>query len=233
MRNIPTIPKNEIAQTLSTFKGAFRTVGIFSAIINLLMLVPSIYMLQVYDRVLPSRNEITLLMLTGIMLAAYMLMSALEFVRSFVLIRVGARLDMQLNKRVYTAAFEHNLKRGGTNAGQALQDLTNIRQFLTGNALFAFFDAPWFPIYLIVIFMFEPVLGLFAVAGTILLIILAVVNERVTKEPLAEANSMSIQANTLATNNLRNAEVIESMGMLPNLIARWFKLHGKFLAIQA
>src|SRR5205823_6221906 len=103
------------------------------------------------------------------------------------------------------------------NAGQALADLTSIRQFLTGNALFAFFDAPWFPIYLVVIFIFEPVLGAFALAGTVLLVILAVVNERVTKAPLTQANAMAIQASTLATNNLRNAEVIEAMGMLPHL----------------
>jgi ATP-binding cassette subfamily C exporter for protease/lipase len=227
------IPQNEIAQILVTFKSAFRTVGIFSAIINLLMLVPSIYMLQVYDRVLPSRNDITLLMLTLMMLGAYLLMSALEFVRSFVLVRVGARLDMQLNKRVYTAAFEQNLKRGGGNAGQALSDLTNIRQFLTGNALFAFFDAPWFPIYLIVIFFFEPGLGLFALIGTAILVALAYINEKVSKKPLAEANSMAIASSNLATNNLRNAEVIESMGMLPNLMHRWFKMHGRFLQLQA
>lgn len=227
------IPQNEITQTLLTFKSAFRTVGIFSAIINLLMLVPSIYMLQVYDRVLPSRNDITLLMLTLMMLGAYVLMSALEFVRSFVLVRVGARLDMQLNKRVYTAAFEQSLKKGGGNAGQALQDLTNIRQFLTGNALFAFFDAPWFPIYLIVIFFFEPSLGVFALVGTAILVVLAYVNEKVSKKPLAEANAMAIASTTLATNNLRNAEVIESMGMLPNLMHRWFKLHGRFLQLQA
>ncbi len=233
MKSKLKIPTNEIAQTLAGFKGAFRTVGVFSAIINLLMLIPSIYMLQVYDRVLPSRNEITLLMLTLMMLGAYVLMSALEFVRSFVLIRVGARLDMQMNKRVYTAAFEHNLKRAGTNAGQALQDLTNIRQFLTGNALFAFFDAPWFPIYLVVIFFFDPLLGVFAVVGSVTLLVLAYVNEVVSRKPLAEANTMAVASTNLATNNLRNAEVIEAMGMLPNLMNRWFKLHGKFLQLQA
>jgi ATP-binding cassette subfamily C exporter for protease/lipase len=233
MKPLFQIPQDEIAQALVTFKGAFRTVGIFSAIINLLMLVPSIYMLQVYDRVLPSRNEITLLMLTLMMLGAFLLMSALEFIRSFVLIRIGARLDMQLNKRVYTAAFEQNLKKGGGNAGQALQDLTNIRQFLTGNALFAFFDAPWFPIYLIVIFFFEPSLGIFALAGTAILVVLAYINEKVSKKPLAEANTMAIQSSNLATNNLRNAEVIEAMGMLPNLMHRWFVLHGRFLQLQA
>lgn len=226
-------PKNEIQQVLQTFKRTFYTVGTFSAISNLLMLVPSLYMLQVYDRVLGSRNELTLLMLTLIMLAAYIAMSALDMVRSFVLVRVGARFDMELNRRIYSAAFEQNLKRVGGNAGQALHDLTNIRQFLTGNALFAFFDAPWFPVYLIVIFVFEPTLGLFALAGTVLLVILAFVNEAVSRKPLAEANTMSIASGNLATNNLRNAEVIESMGMLPNLMGRWYKLHGRFLHLQA
>lgn len=226
-------PKNEIEQILSTFKRTFLTVGAFSAISNLLMLVPSLYMLQVYDRVLASRNETTLLMLTLMMLGAYILMCVLELIRSFVLVRVGARFDMQLNKRVYTAAFEQNLKKAGGNAGQALQDLTNIRQFLTGNALFAFFDAPWFPIYLIVIFLFEPSLGLFALIGTALQVACAYVNERVSRRPLAEANAMAIISSNLATNNLRNAEVIESMGMLPNLLSRWFKLHGRFLQLQA
>jgi ATP-binding cassette subfamily C exporter for protease/lipase len=225
--------KSEIERVLGSFKSTFFTVGAFSAIVNLLMLAPSLYMLQVYDRVLASRNEVTLLMLTILVVGACLFMAGLELVRSFVLVRVGAQFDMKLNKRVYTAAFEQNLKQGGGNAGQALADLTNIRQFLTGNALFAFFDAPWFPIYLIVIFVFEPVLGLFAVGGTVILIALAVINERITKEPLTEANTMAIQANTLATNNLRNAEVIESMGMLPHLIKRWFRLHGKFLSLQA
>ena len=226
-------PKNEIEQVLAKFKSTFLTVGAFSAISNMLMLVPSIYMLQVYDRVLPSRNETTLLMLTIMMLGAYLFMSLLELVRSFVLVRVGARFDMDMNKRVYTAAFEQNLKSAGGNAGQALMDLTNIRQFLTGNALFAFFDAPWFPIYLIVIFMFEPSLGVFALCGTAVLVVLAYVNERVSHKPLADANSTAIAATNLATNNLRNAEVIESMGMLPNLMGRWLKLHGRFLKLQA
>ncbi|MDN4035480.1 type I secretion system permease/ATPase [Massilia sp. YIM B02443] len=233
MLNKLTESKGEIAVALRGFKSTFITIGVFSAITNLLALVPSLYMLQVYDRVLASRNEFTLLMLTLMMLGAYLLMSSLEMMRSFVLVRVGAKFDMLLNKRVYTAAFEQNLKKAGGNAGQALADLTNLRQFLTGNALFAFFDAPWFPFYLAVIFYFEPWLGLFALCGTIVLIILAVINERVTRGPLGEANTMSLAAGNLATNNLRNAEVIESMGMLPNLMSRWFKLHSRFLNLQA
>jgi ATP-binding cassette subfamily C exporter for protease/lipase len=226
-------PNTEIGRILLSFKGTFYTVGTFSAIVNLLALVPSLYMLQVYDRVLGSRNEITLLMLTLMMLGAYLFSSGLELVRSFVLVRVGARFDMQLNRRLYTAAFEQNLKQAGSNAGQALTDLTSLRQFLTGNALFAFFDAPWFPIYLIVIFMFEPWLGLFALCGVVVLVVLAIVNERATYAPLKEANAMAIASSAAATNNLRNAEVIESMGMLPNLMQRWFKTHARFLTLQA
>lgn len=226
-------PNNEIDQALAAFKRTFLTVGMFSAITNLLMLAPSIYMLQVYDRVLASSNEVTLLMLTVLLLGAYLFMCGLELVRSFVLVRVGAGFDMKLNKRVYTAAFEQNLKTAGGNAGQALSDLTTLRQFLTGNSLFAFFDAPWFPVYLIVIFFFNTGLGFFALGGTIVLVVLAVVNEAITRKPLAEANAMAVAASAQATNNLRNAEVIESMGMLPNLMGRWFGMHGKFLRLQA
>jgi len=226
-------PQNEIAQVLTSFKKTFRNIGVFSAVINMLMLMPAIYMLQLYDSVLTSRNEMTLLMLTLIMLGAYTFMGALEYVRTFVLIRVGAQLDMKLNKRVYTAAFEENLKQGNSSAGQALNDLTNLRQFLTGNALFAFFDAPWFPIYLFVIFMFHPVLGAFALCGTTLLIILAYINEKISHKPLAEANSMAVASTNVASNNLRNAEVIEAMGMLPNIQSRWYKLHSRFLNLQA
>lgn len=226
------LPNDEIGQTLREYRQAFRNVGIFSAIINLMMLVPSLYMLQVYDRVLASGNQTTLLMLTLMVVGAFVLMHALELIRSFLMIRVGAQLDLKLNQRVYTASFEQNLKRAGGNAGQALNDLTTMRQFVTGNGLFAFFDAPWFPVYLAVIFMFDWVLGVFAVAGTAVLIALAWANEVVSRKPLGEANSLSVAAGNLATNNLRNAEVIEAMGMLPNLMARWQRIHRRFLKLQ-
>lgn len=232
MKN-PMNQKNEILQTLASFKSAFVTVGAFSAVSNLLMLAPSLYMLQVYDRVLQSRNELTLLMLTLMMLLAFLMVAGLEIARSFVLVRISAHFDLKLNKRVYTAAFEQNLKRAGGNAGQSLNDLTTLRQFLTGNAVFAFFDAPWFPIYLAVIFMFDSTLGFFALGGTVILVGLAYLNEKVSHKPLAEANTTAVAATNMAANNLRNAEVIESMGMLPNLMNRWYKLHSRFLNFQA
>ncbi|SER26385.1 ATP-binding cassette, subfamily C, exporter for protease/lipase [Nitrosomonas sp. Nm51] len=233
MKPLIKAPQNEITEVLASFKKAFHTIGVFSAVINALMLMPAIYMLQLYDSVLTSRNEMTLLMLTLIVIGAYIFLGALEYVRSFVLIRVGAKLDLKLNKRVYTAAFEQSLKQGGGNAGQALKDLTSIRQFMTGNALFAFFDAPWFPIYIFVIFMFHTWLGIFALCGTAVLIILAYVNEKISRKPLDEANTMAVASTNLASNNLRNAEVIEAMGMLPNLQARWDQFHNRFLNLQA
>jgi len=229
----PRLPQDPIGQALAGFRSAFRSVGIFSAAINLLMLVPSLYMLQVYDRVMTSENETTLLMLTLIVMGAFLIQAGLEFVRSFVLVRVGAQLDQQLNRRVYTASFEQHLRKGGGNASQALADLTTVRQFITGQGVFAFFDAPWFPIYLVVIFLFDWVLGVFAVGGVAILVALAWANEQVSRRPLAEANSLAVAAGQLASNHQRNAQVIEAMGMLPALMERWLALHGRFLQLQA
>jgi ATP-binding cassette subfamily C exporter for protease/lipase len=229
----PSASQSEIAAALKQFKGIFKTVGVFSMAINLLMLVPSIYMLQVYDSVLSSRNLMTLAMLSLITLMFYALISGLEWVRSQVLIRVGAQIDALMSERIYTAAFEQNLKKNNFQAGQALTDLTTLRQFVTGQGLFAFFDAPWFPIYLAVNFLFDFWLGMFSLVGTAVLIALAWANDRVSSKPLAEASQLALVSGAMATNNLRNAEVIESMGMLPNLRARWHQLHQQFLAQQA
>lgn len=225
-------PRTELAEVLYSFRKTFYTAGLFSMFINLIGLVPSIYMLQVYDRVLQSRNITTLMMLTAIMIGFYAMLGMLELARSKLLIRVGAQLDVKLNDRVFVASFEKNLKRAGGNAGQAMSDLTNVRQFLTGNGLFAFFDAPWAPVYLVVIFIFSPWIGLFALCSAIVLFSLAWVTERTTRKPLAEAAAVASSANNFATNNLRNAEVIEAMGMLDNLKRRWLERQLKFLALQ-
>lgn len=226
------MPRTELAEVLFSFRKAFYTAGLFSMFINVLGLVPSIYMLQVYDRVLQSRNVTTLVMLTLILLVFYTILGMLELARSKLLIRVGAQLDVKLNDRVFVASFEQNLKRAGGNAGQALNDLTNIRQFLTGNGLFAFFDAPWAPVYLLVIFMFSPWLGGFALLSSIALFSLAWATEMATRKPLAEAAMTAASAGNFATNNLRNAEVIEAMGMLDNLKRRWLVRQLKFLSLQ-
>ncbi|NMZ56937.1 type I secretion system permease/ATPase [Pseudomonas lundensis] len=223
---------NEMLAVLTAYKRAFFNIGLFSAVINLLMLAPALYMLQVYDRVLASGNLMTLLMLTLMILGLFALMGALEWVRSQVVIRLGTQMDMRLNQRVYDAAFEAQLRTASPAAGQALSDLTRLRQFATGNALFAFFDAPWFPVYLFVIFMFSPWLGLLALGGAVVLMLLAWINQRVSHGPLKAASEWSVEATQQASAHLRNSEAIEAMGMLDTLRERWLAQHTAFLTQQ-
>jgi PrtD family type I secretion system ABC transporter len=222
----------ELRALLGSMKQYFWGIGAFSFVINLLQLTAPLYMLQVYDRVLNSRNEMTLLMLTLLVVALFLVMAAIEFVRSRVLVRVGAAMEAKLNDRVFDSAFEATLRRGG-NARQALTDLTQLRQFMTGNGPFVFFDAPWFPIYLAVCFILHPVIGWFSVGAALILVVLTVVTEVATQKPLAEANKYANEATNFAHNNLANAEVVEALGMLPALRDRWKKKHVQHLVLQA
>ncbi len=223
---------NEIIEALRVHRKAFVAVAAFSFVINFLYLTPSLYMLQVYDRVVTSRSELTLAFLSVIAVAMFVVMGGLEYARSQVLIRVGNAIDEVLSKRVFTATFENNLRAGQGNPAQALSDLNNVRQFVTGNGLFAFLDAPWIPIYLVVIFLLHPLLGWFAVGGTLVLVVLTFITEKVSKSPLEAANRHAIQASNFATSNLRNAEVIEAMGMLRPMITRWYVHQAKMLDQQ-
>ena len=229
----PSSPRSELADALFRLRRTFYALAAFSGVINLLMLTPAVYMLQVYDRALVSSNVTTLLMLTLLVVGLFVLIALLEVVRSSVLIRVGNRLDMMLNQRIFSAAFERNLRRAGGNPSQALQDLSQVRQFLTGNGLFAFFDAPWTPIYLIVVSLVHPLLGVITLVGSLLLVSLAWLTETSTRKPLAEANQAAMASATFANNNLRNAEVIEAMGMLPAIRQRWFGNHLRILELQS
>ena len=225
--------QDELTTTLRDLRGALVTVAIFSGFLNLLMLTPSLYMLQVYDRVLTSRNESTLVFLTLLLVGAFVFMSALEAIRTWVLVRVGARLDAQLHARVFNATFERSLMQSGSNATQPMHDLNTLRQTLTGPALLTLFDAPWMPIYLLVISLFSIELGIFAFVGALLLGALAVVNEKISKPKLDEAQKYSSQSQLALNHHLRNAEVIEAMGMLPSIRRRWHGLHQKQLQLQA
>lgn len=223
----------EIAAALHSLRRHFGTVVAFSLCTNLLMLVPAIYMLQIYDRVLASRNETTLGMLTLLLIGLLMLMAAVEVFRGLVLVRIGAHLDMQLNHRTYTAAYEQSLATPGGNPAQALQDLSHIRQSLSGNAVIALCDAPWIPIYLAVIYLFHPGLGLFALGGTLVMMVIAWLSETVSRPPMDAAQKLAIQSAATANNTMRNAEVIEALGMLPAIRQRWFQVHQRFLLLQA
>ena len=231
MRNVH---ENSLQAALKACKGSFISVGIFSFFVNALMLVPTFYMLQVYGRVMTSGSIPTLVMLTIIMTLLVATMGALELVRSRIMVRVSTKLDVLLSRSVYRASFKRALDSGGMDASaQPLNDLTGLRQFMTGNGLFAFFDAPWLPIYIAVMFMFHPWYGWVAIGSAIILLILAALNEKMTGKALAEANKENLGANLYTSKNLRNAEVIESMGMLNTLIHRWSGRQKNVLMLQS
>lgn len=226
-------PASDLFQALLSCRHSFTAVGIFSLFVNLLYLTPSLYMLQVYDRVLASRSHFTLYMLTALIAGLYLLMSVLELLRSRVLVRVGAHLDQSLNSRLFTAMFDFSLRQRSAVTAQPLTDLSNLRQFLTGSGPFALFDAPWIPIYVAIGWMFHPLLGWTTLLGIAVLSGLAVLNEFATQGVLKAANTEALAANAYAVGKLRNVEVLEAMGMLGSVLDRWHKRHSRMLALQA
>ena len=226
--------RSDLQEALNVCRGAFFSAAFFSMFINFLMLVPVIYMLQLYDRVVPTGSESTLYTLTLIMLVLFLTLGLLEWVRTQILVRVSTRLETMLHHRLFEVAFRQSLYSGGVTASaQPLDDLTALRQFLTGNGLFAFFDAPWLPFYIIVMFMFHPWYGWMAILTAIVLLIMAVVNEKLTSAPLSDANTLAASGRAQVNKNLRNSEVIEAMGMLSNVRQRWLDNAYDVLVLQS
>ncbi|HHN8374166.1 TPA: type I secretion system permease/ATPase [Morganella morganii] len=225
--------RNDITAFIAARKSLFTSLALFSALINLLMLVPSVYMLQVYDRVLPSGNEMTLLMLTLIMAGLLALTGALDYLRNMLVIRMSNQFDLALNSRVYDAAFQAKLHRTpGHLPLQAQTDLMILRRFITGNGVFAFLDLPWFPLYLLVIALFNPWLGLFACGGAVVLIVLALLNERLSGPPLTAANRSSSAAQSMQSSHFAHPEPADAMGMQQYLRQHWLNRHCDSLKEQ-
>lgn len=229
---IPTEP-SELLDVIKTSKHAFYFTGLVSLFINILMLVPSLYMLQLYDRVLASRSKETLLMMTIIVVIMFGVMGTLEFVRSRILIRVGNSIDSKMSTRLFNAMFSLANKHPGKSGAQPLNDLTQIRQFLTGTPLFAFFDAPWIPIYIGIMFLFHPWLGWFAVFAAAIALTLTLINEKRTKQALEESTRYFQQSQSFIQASLRNSEIIEAMGMHANVRKRWYDRYIAFLNEQS
>lgn len=224
--------RSELSATLWTFRREFAVCVVFTIVVNILMLTPTLYMLQVFDRVMLSGSEFTLTALTLVMLFFFAVMAFSEWSRARLLVRTGVKLDEQLNSRIFNASFESYLNQLGRSPAQAFSDLTNVRQFLTGQGLFAFMDAPWTPIYMFVLYMLHPMLGLLSVVFSLLLIGLAYLSHRWTIEPLDKAMEAGMQVNAYVHSKLRNAEVIESMGMLNDLRRLWQVRHQRYLGIN-
>ena len=229
----PHSPPSELSQALEPLRPEiYRAIG-FSLIISFLALSPTVYMLEVYDRVVNSRSDVTLLMLTLMVMLAYAVMELWEDVRGALMRASGVRLDAALSKRVYDAMFVGFLKRQVGGNMQVLNDLKLVREFLANPALMAVMEAPVALVALALIFAISPILGWSAVTGALVQVAITWMNERASRKPLMEANRSAMNAQQFADASLRNAHVMESMGMLDAVHGQWQKRQKEFLALQA
>lgn len=203
----------------------------FSLAINLLYLAGPLYMLQVYDRVISSASEVTLVMLTIALLLAFMALAGLDAVRARVLTRASIRLDNKIAARVMTAIIDRSASAGGARS-QLLRDFDTFRQFITGAGIHAMFDLPWAPIYIGVIFILHPALGAFALGCSILLVLMALLNEWIVKPPLTKSGEAASRNYSFTEMSLRNTEVVRAMGMTDGLLKRWGRDRNRMLERQ-
>ena len=222
--------KNEIAAALGKCKTAFVGVAVMSGLVNILYLTGSFFMLEVYDRVIPSRSVPTLIGLAALALALYAFQGVLETIRGRILARIGAALDEALSGRVFDLVVRAPLK--GANQGDGLlplRDLDQIRAFLSGSGPSAFFDLPWMPVYLLICFLFHPLIGVAALVGMAILAAITVLTDRASKGPTREATGHGMRRNALAESGRRNAEVLAALGMQERLAARWALANREYM----
>ncbi len=215
-----------LADALKASRFSFIAIGGFSFFINLLMLTGPLFMLQIYDRVLSSRSIPTLVALSILVAGLFAILGVLEFIRTRILTRIGANIDLRIAQRTFDASMRLSLSTGGhINSSTPLRELEVARQFLSGPAIPALFDAPWVPIYLGVIFLFHWYLGVLATIAAVILFVLAWINDFRSKKPAADISAASAKANQVADNGRRNAEVISAMAMLNPIRKLWEKDH--------
>jgi PrtD family type I secretion system ABC transporter len=232
MQNLPRTSE-ELKNASRIVMPYFVLAGLFSLAINLLYLAPSLYMLQVYDRVIGSGSMSTLIALTVAIALAFAVQSILDKLRGSALIRCGIKLDRLVSGRLLQAMIERGVYPGSMRHGQSLRDFDTYRQFITSQGVHALLDAPWMPIYIAVTFVLHPTLGIVSVIGGVILIGLAIGNEFATKRPLQVANEIATRNYAFTESTLRNAEVVQAMGMQPGLTARWQEGRDQVMGYQA
>ncbi|MDD2500278.1 MAG: type I secretion system permease/ATPase [Geobacter sp.] len=218
---------------LRKFLPFFVAAGVFSFVMNMLLLTPSLYMLQVYDRVLGSRSEETLWFITLLLLVALLVMGAMELVRSRLLVRANNAIDAQLAPYLLQKMAEGATSPEGNQYSHGLKDLNSIKTFMTGSGIMALFDAPWMPISMIILWYMHFYLFLTALVGGVLMIGLTILNEKLTRKPLEDANAAGRAAGRHVEIALRNAEVVNAMGMLRGVASRWAGLNDLVIALQS
>lgn len=225
--------RSELTRRLWQFRREFLWVGVFSFFANVLMLTPTVYMLQVYDRVFKSQNELTLLFVTIVMVLFFGVMAFAEWLRSRLLVRAGIRLDEGLSSLVFNASFDAYLKRAGSNPASPLSDLAMLRQFFTGSGIISFFDIPWTPIYIGVTFLLHPYLGVLSIVFAAVQLLITFRSHRLTVREIEKASNEGLESDQFLQGKLRNIEPVHAMGMIANLRQRWHEHYDKALALQA
>jgi ATP-binding cassette, subfamily C, bacterial exporter for protease/lipase len=226
------LSSGEIYTAVMRYKGQLGAVAMFSGVTNLLYLAPALYMLQIYDRVLTSLSVATLIALTALAFGLFIVTGLLEGVRGGVLARMGEALEDALSSRVYRAMFAQQLRLSSNQPSQPLWDLQQLRNFFAGTGLQSLLDLPWLPIFLVTIFLLHPILGWFVLLGALVLLVTAILAEHLSRKPLSQSSQWSLAAHGAASSQLRNVEVIESLGMLPALAARWRAIQSKSRGFQ-
>jgi PrtD family type I secretion system ABC transporter len=221
-----------VRDLVSRLTPLFLYAALFSLAINLLLLAPPLYMLQVFDRVLSSRSGETLAVLSFAAVIALVVMALLDVVRARLLAAAGAALDRRMGPRVLEKLLAQTARRSGSGHLNGLRDVSALRAFFSGPGLVTVFDAPWLPLFLVLIFLFHPLLGVLALGGAILMVILAFLNERMTRKPLERAQTQARQAGRFIDGAARNAEVVDALGMLPAVTQRWAFLNEGALREQ-
>ena len=229
MKNNNMVLRDPLSTVMWTFKREFLTVAVFSMVVNLLMLTPTLYMLQVFDRVLLSQSELTLLVVSLLTLFLFAMMAFGEWARSILLVRTGVKLDQALSQKVFRSSFLSYLNPSESDPAKAFGYLITLRQFMTGNGVFALFDSPWVPIYIAVLFLLHPVLGWVAIGFALVQTSIAWYGHSLGKQIQADSAQSQADAQKFMQSKLRNIEVLSSMGMLTGLFARWQKLQYKAL----
>ncbi len=223
---------DEISQVYRASCSTLVAAGVFSCLVNILMLTGPLFMLQVYDRVLASGSVPTLVALIIIVAVLYAYYGFLEFLRARLMVRLGRRVEETLRGRVFDAVTSHALRRTPGVGSQPLNDLATIRQYLSGQGPFAFFDMPWMPFYLGIIFLMHWMLGVASLAAAITIFALAVWSERATRGPLQEATKSTVKAAIMTDEGRRNAEALYSLGMAGTMRRRWMEVHQTALDHQ-
>ncbi|MEY3215864.1 MAG: Type secretion system ATP-binding protein PrsD [Pseudomonadota bacterium] len=229
MKNNNMVLRDPLSTVMWTFKREFLTVAVFSMVVNLLMLTPTLYMLQVFDRVLLSQSQLTLLVVSLLTLFLFAMMAFGEWARSILLVRTGVKLDQALSQKVFRSSFLSYLNPSESDPAKAFGYLITLRQFMTGNGVFALFDSPWVPIYIAVLFLLHPVLGWVAIGFALVQTSIAWYGHSLGKQIQADSAQSQADAQKFMQSKLRNIEVLSSMGMLTGLFARWQKLQHKAL----